>query len=110
MDSARSRQYSELGGSISARSNNSNMDSARTWRTEDLNTARVESMMKDLTMERKNLQQRLRMVQEEIDNEYGGPGEEVKQKKKREPVIKNRLPIFIKQKRKTKFLLKKYSA
>jgi len=97
--------YDDLGASISARSNNG----GETWRTDDLNTARINDMMKELTMERKSLQKRLVAVQEEIekqDVEGGVEGGRVK--KEREPVIKTRKPMFLKPKRTRKFLLKKY--
>ncbi|GMI00696.1 hypothetical protein TrST_g8818 [Triparma strigata] len=89
----------------------SNFDSARTWRTEDMNTSRCEEMLNELKNTRKELMGRLRSVQEEIDAEdkalaaSTGPK---KTTKVREPVLKTRKPIFLKKPRTKKFLLKKY--
>ena len=72
-----------------------------------MNTGRINDMMKDLTMERKSLQKRLRAVQEEIEKQDVEETQNGTTKKTREPVIKNRPPLFLKPKRTRKFLLKK---
>ena len=57
------------------------------------------------------LMNRLRAVQEEIDEEdrvLAASQKQVKAKPTREPVLKTRKPMFLKKNRVKKFLLKKY--
>ncbi|GMI35586.1 hypothetical protein TeGR_g15273 [Tetraparma gracilis] len=94
---------SALGPSASARSSPGSARSelsARTWRTEDMNTGRCADVLDLLKSERLDLTRRLRAVQEEIDEE--DRREMVKApvaKSAREPVLKTRKPIWLKKKR-----------
>ncbi|GMI42908.1 hypothetical protein TrCOL_g10684 [Triparma columacea] len=113
-NTARSAQLSVRTGRSTARdpqtsSRSATFDSARTWRTEDMNTGRCEEMLESLKNTRKELQRRLKAVQEDIDMEDARMAvENPAPVKVREPVLKTRKPMFLKKNRTRKFLLKKY--
>jgi hypothetical protein len=74
-----------------------------------MNTGRCEEMLESLKNTRKELQRRLKAVQEDIDMEDARMAvENPAPVKVREPVLKTRKPMFLKKNRTRKFLLKKY--